>query len=132
MSYQSNLHKFRSLKWNESEDLETYRQGLSTLSEGIGNLYEKNAAGQVTKDISRCQFMLGLPDPYQIGLADLSEETPLGTIIKRAEKLKSLRQLRSSSKTSKAAVSWDGTGFQTQSQDSEPEQDNTQTQQSRR
>ena len=82
-------------------DLENYRQGLSTLAEGIGLLYEQNAAGQMTKEISklfRYQFMMGLPDSYQVALADLSEETPLGVIIKRTEKLRYERELRHSIK----------------------------------
>ena len=111
ISYEANLNNFRSLKWKESEDIENYRQALATLSEGIGNLYEKDSTGMPTKALSKefiCQFLLGLPDEYQLTLSDLTEESTLPTIIRRIEKLKSLRRLKGTTTTqSKAAVSFD-------------------------
>ena len=115
ISYEANLNNFRSLKWNESEDVENYRQALATLSEGIGNLYEKDASGKPTTALSKefiCQFLLGLPDQYQLTLSDLTEESSLPLIIKRIEKLKSLRKMKGTAATqSKAAVSFDNLVF---------------------
>ena len=59
MNYQSNLHKFRSLTWDESKDLETYRQSLSTLAAGIGNLYERDINGRETRNVSR-EFQMSI------------------------------------------------------------------------
>ena len=88
-SYQSNLHRFRSLKWNETESLELYKQKLLLLSQIIGN--EKPGEGY-SREL-KTQFKLGLPMSYQTHMTDLDEDSSLEAISKRAQTLWDTKRL---------------------------------------
>ena len=91
-SYQSNLHKFRSLKWNETESLELYKQKLLLLSQIIGN---EKYGEDYSKEL-KTQFKLGLPISYQTHMTDLDEDSPLELIVKRTQTLWDTKRLNQS------------------------------------
>ena len=88
-SYQSNLHRFRSLRWNETESLELYKQKLLLLSQIIGN---EKPGESYSKEL-KTQFKLGLPLSYQTHMTDLDEDSPLDLIVKRAQTLWDTKRL---------------------------------------
>ena len=119
--HEANIARFRSLKWSESTDLETYRQTLTTLAEGLGQLYETDSSGntQISKDF-RYQFILGLPQDYQIALQDLSvTSATMETIMERVEKLRGMKKL----KPGKSALAWDPSVMQAEVQQNPAPQD---------
>ena len=63
-TFQSTWAQYRAIKWDEKDELESYRQTLAKLAQGLGTLYEKDATGKYTGNISndfKMQFYQGLP-----------------------------------------------------------------------
>jgi hypothetical protein len=82
-SYEANLQKFRSFKWNQKDSLELYKNKLLMLSESIGNAYD--VRGEPSREF-KTQYKLGLPVEVQRGLMDLTEDISIAAIIKRSQK----------------------------------------------
>ena len=82
-SYEANLQKFRALKYDPKETLQTYANELQLYAQSIGNYLDP--MGQPSREF-KTQFKLGLPAEVQKGLLDLTEDATMEDIIKRAQK----------------------------------------------
>ena len=88
--------RFKNLKWNEGqESLETYRQNLTTLAQGVNRYLEvDDVTGMRTGEISKefkSQFIMGLPHDYRMAMTDLNEDDDFGVLMRRAEKFEGLK-----------------------------------------
>ena len=121
-SFQSNLHKFRSLKWNETESLEFYKMTLTLLSEMVGH----DKPGQPPSKELKTQFIIGLPHAYQMALSDLTEDSDMELIVKRAQKYwdtKRLNQVTAGQVTFADTTTGLGMAVQAEKQQTVPKDD---------